>query len=266
VAERMALRRGRGGPSRAAAGKRPPRRRRRRIDHEPGYRLRLFIVVSAALHAAVFFWPGNADWLMAGAPDADPWIRIELRELPRKTVGAEGGTRARPTPKAKPKAARKATPKAKPEPKPVKRTEGLGATKPKSAVSDRLEAAIARIKQEEHSEGSGAAPAGARVVSPPEKIATYSRLIGDQIRRNWVLHEELAEHAQDSDLEVVLGIVVRKDGAVLRHWVDRGSGMPIFDDSALRAVRRASPLPPFSSGMKDYTLEVLLRFRSEDLL
>ncbi|MBZ0253028.1 MAG: TonB C-terminal domain-containing protein, partial [Candidatus Methylomirabilis sp.] len=124
-----------------------------------------------------------------------------------------------------------------------------------------------RAQEEEAMRGEeGPSRPAAGGVSPPDLVSRYAGLISDQIRRHWILHEELARQAQDERLAVVVGIVVRRDGAVLRSWIDESSGASLFDDAALRAVSRASPLPAFTSGMNEDQLEVALRFRAEDLL
>jgi len=43
----------------------------------------------------------------------------------------------------------------------------------------------------------------------------------------------------------LLSIHLRRDGAVLDVQIDKSSGFPLLDEAALKAVRDASPVPPF---------------------
>jgi len=61
-------------------------------------------------------------------------------------------------------------------------------------------------------------------------------------------------------------MTVRSNGKVTERWIEETSGMPAFDRSVLAAVKRAEPLPPFPSYMEERTLDVVLRFRAEDLI
>jgi TonB family protein len=47
--------------------------------------------------------------------------------------------------------------------------------------------------------------------------------------------------------------------------VEKGSGNERFDQTALRAVRRASPFPRLPGVLRESKHEVGLRFRAEDI-
>ncbi|HCZ12522.1 MAG TPA: cell envelope integrity protein TolA [Nitrospiraceae bacterium] len=66
----------------------------------------------------------------------------------------------------------------------------------------------------------------------------YSMIVG-KIRQQWVFPESI-----DRDLIAVINIKIARDGSVTVDKIEKGSGNPLFDRSALRAISKASPLPP----------------------
>jgi protein TonB len=59
----------------------------------------------------------------------------------------------------------------------------------------------------------------------------------------------------------LLTIHLRRDGTVLDVHVDKSSGFPLLDDAALKAVRDASPVPPFPASYPDDEAEIDLPFK-----
>lgn len=74
--------------------------------------------------------------------------------------------------------------------------------------------------------------------SSPGKGDYYS-LIESIIRQQWVFPESLT-----SDLEAIISIRIAKDGGVAIDRIEKTSGNILFDRSVLRAITKASPLPP----------------------
>lgn len=89
----------------------------------------------------------------------------------------------------------------------------------------------------------------------------YYTEVWNAIRKQWALPEFL----KTQKLEVVLVIVVRRDGKVLDMRVEKSSGNDIYDESARRAVKKADPLPRFPDIYSPAQEEIGLRFRPEDL-
>jgi len=58
----------------------------------------------------------------------------------------------------------------------------------------------------------------------------------------------------------MLAIRLRRDGTVLNVEIDRSSGFPLLDEAALKAVRDASPVPPFPAGYANDEAEIGLPF------
>lgn len=90
-----------------------------------------------------------------------------------------------------------------------------------------------RTQVGEFGAGQGGAEIGALA------IQIYMGQVQNAIQRNWRIPGELAR----LNIVVQLGLRINAEGKVLDVWVDEGSGVGIFDESAMRAVRAASPLP-----------------------
>ena len=82
-------------------------------------------------------------------------------------------------------------------------------------------------------------------------LAGYHALVKERIWNEWV-YPSLGD---SEDLECIVTITIEKDGKVLVKGIDRSSGNRLFDRSALRAIEKASPLPP-----PPYRMTIGLRF------
>jgi TolA protein len=90
--------------------------------------------------------------------------------------------------------------------------------------------------------GGGAGGGGAQgTVRLSPELRDYFRRLEERVRSSWILPGTLARDA--AKLEVELRIMIEKDGRVSGERIERGSGNLYFDDSVLRAIRKASPLP-----------------------
>jgi TonB family protein len=87
--------------------------------------------------------------------------------------------------------------------------------------------------------GGGGGAQGSVRLSP--ELSDYFRRLEESVRNSWILPAALARDA--GKLVVELRIVIEKDGRVSAQRIERGSGNSYFDDSVLRAIRKASPLP-----------------------
>jgi colicin import membrane protein len=87
--------------------------------------------------------------------------------------------------------------------------------------------------------GGGGGAQGSVRLSP--ELSDYFRRLEESVRNSWVLPGALVRDA--GNLVVELRIVIEKDGRVSAQRIERGSGNTYFDDSVLRAIRKASPLP-----------------------
>ncbi len=91
-------------------------------------------------------------------------------------------------------------------------------------------------------------PGGSRVghARALELIDIYKTEISYHIEKNWVFNEQLAEGRKD--LAAILVIKIMPDGEIRDIWFEKKSGNDYFDDSAYKAVKKSSPLPPLPKG------------------
>lgn len=86
--------------------------------------------------------------------------------------------------------------------------------------------------------GLGGAAGSSRV--PPEQLA-YFRALDERIRDNWIV--PAVGRTDAGTLTVQIRITIEKDGKVTNVKMEKSSGNRFFDDSVLRAIGKASPLP-----------------------
>jgi TonB family protein len=106
-------------------------------------------------------------------------------------------------------------------------------------VAHRIEAPPPARSGARGAAGGGGGAQGSVRLSP--ELSDYFRRLEESVRNSWILPAALARDA--GKLVVELRIVIEKDGRVSAQRIERGSGNSYFDDSVLRAIRKASPLP-----------------------
>jgi TonB family protein len=67
----------------------------------------------------------------------------------------------------------------------------------------------------------------------------YIAMVVNKIRQHWIFPE-----TGDKDLLAIISIRIARDGRITVDKIEKSSGNPLFDRSALRAINSASPLPP----------------------
>ncbi|MEN8263621.1 MAG: TonB family protein [Nitrospirota bacterium] len=79
---------------------------------------------------------------------------------------------------------------------------------------------------------------GAQGVRASTKTDAYSAVVRQQILAEWI-HPEF-----ESALEAIVSFKVNTNGDVIAPRIIKSSGNRIFDSSTIKAVKKASPLPP----------------------
>ncbi|UCG39509.1 MAG: TonB C-terminal domain-containing protein [bacterium] len=124
-------------------------------------------------------------------------------------------------------------------------TEDVPATRPQPGVTTAV----------------GPSPAGGGGGSPADlRFRAYYDRVWAQIKSSWVLPEGVAA---DGSLLTVVGIRIATDGTIEQYWIEKKSGNAYYDQSAIRAIRKASPLPPLPKELGDKPLEVGINFRAQ---
>jgi TonB family protein len=78
----------------------------------------------------------------------------------------------------------------------------------------------------------------------------YYTKIRNQIWQQWVYPD-----TGKKDLEAIISIRIMKDGTISMQKIEKSSGNPLFDKSAIKALTKANPLSP-----PPYEMEVGVRF------
>ena len=85
----------------------------------------------------------------------------------------------------------------------------------------------------------------------------YLALVQAHIDQQWVAPPV---KAHEKNLQVVLKFRILRSGKVIDLDIAKGSGNNYYDSAALRAVQRASPLPPFPKDIHKFSLDVRYNF------
>ena len=86
-------------------------------------------------------------------------------------------------------------------------------------------------------------------------------MIWAKIKEGWTPPENLAKGK--TDLETIIVVVIERDGGIQKAWFEKKSGNALYDQMAMRALRKAEPLPPIPREFSDTTFEIGIRFHPE---
>ena len=89
----------------------------------------------------------------------------------------------------------------------------------------------------------------------------YYSMIWARIKGSWTLPENLVKEMVD--LKTIIVIIIERDGKVKQIWFEEKSGDAPYDRSAIRAIKKAEPLPILPKELGENVLEVGIRFRPE---
>jgi len=90
----------------------------------------------------------------------------------------------------------------------------------------------------------------------------YYSTIWSMIKGKWALPRGIVT---DDNIEAVLSAKILRNGAVADLSFEKRSGNRYFDESAMRAIKKAGPFPPLPEWIKAKSIEVGLRFHSSEL-
>lgn len=129
-----------------------------------------------------------------------------------------------------------------------------------AAIRDRVQSVSkpppAAGKQAAQAEGqTGQADAG-------QRMDPYYAEIWARIRGQWSLPQGILPKG---NVETVINVRILRNGAVVDIGFEKRSGNRYFDESAVRAIKKASPLLPLPSWIRGNDIEIGIRFRSDEL-
>lgn len=131
---------------------------------------------------------------------------------------------------------------------------------------------VARLKEELTSRAAQPAPEAARPRPPQtanpatgsgaarasleERYSAYYGVLRDKVQENWIYPQGL----KDNKISIIVSMKIARNGKLLDANVEKSSGSKAFDESLLKAIRKAAPFPPLPTDLEGSFLETGLRF------
>jgi len=94
------------------------------------------------------------------------------------------------------------------------------------------------------------------------QLADYYTVIWSRIKSQWNLPGGI--NPKDN-IEAIVQVRIMKNGAISAISFEKKSGLAYFDNSILRALKKADPLPPLPPWYRENGLDIGIRFLSADL-
>jgi TonB family protein len=95
-----------------------------------------------------------------------------------------------------------------------------------------------------------------------DRLADYYTVIWSRIKSQWNLPGGI--NPKDN-IEAIVQVRIMRNGAITGISFEKKSGLAYFDNSVLRALKKADPLPPLPPWYRENGLEIGIRFLSSDL-
>jgi colicin import membrane protein len=249
---------------------------------KPGMKpITIMLIVSVCIHAAVFTLLTLMPWLSPRK------IHVPVYHVTLVTQAAQKPEAPQPRTEVTKKPVQKPPEKPKEKPITVKKTEPKKEVLPKKKpvrkdvisekrIQRKIESAIEELRKKAEAEEKPEAKEEkkpevkeevAQVAPKPSravidlKLRTYYNTIWQRIKEEWILSPSLLEESED--LETVIVIKVQRDGGIVESWFEKKSGSLAYDESAMRAIKKANPLPPFPQELGEDFLEIGIRFHPE---
>jgi len=92
-------------------------------------------------------------------------------------------------------------------------------------------------------------------------LEDYCTSIWAKIKQEWTLPENLAKGK--TDLEAIIVVSIEREGKIQKTWFEKRSGNALYDQMAMRAIKKAEPFPPIPKEFSDNTFEIGIRFYPE---
>jgi TonB family protein len=95
-----------------------------------------------------------------------------------------------------------------------------------------------------------------------DRMQLYYALIWSRIKSQWALPQSIL---RGETRETIINVQILRNGMIADINFEKRSGSTYFDESALKAIKKASPLPSLPEWIRDSSIEVGIRFHSSDL-
>lgn len=91
------------------------------------------------------------------------------------------------------------------------------------------------------------------------KMDLYYSLIWSRIRGKWTLPQGILPR---ENIEAIIQAKILRNGTVVDLSFEKRSGNRYFDESAMKAIKKASPFPPLPDSIRDNNIDIGIRFHS----
>jgi len=105
--------------------------------------------------------------------------------------------------------------------------------------------------------GGGQVGVGPNTPLGNNRLGWYAQMIRDRIAQNWNTNG-LAANTQTAP--AIVGFIIMRDGSVRNPQIVQTSGNPSIDNTALRAVYQANPLPPLPPQIAENSITAQFTF------
>ena len=93
------------------------------------------------------------------------------------------------------------------------------------------------------------------------RLNEYYTEIWAKIKKGWTIPENLS--VKKEDWEAIVILTIERDGKLQKSWFEKRSGNNLYDQSAVRAIKKADPFPALPKEWSEKTLEIGIRFHLE---
>jgi colicin import membrane protein len=121
----------------------------------------------------------------------------------------------------------------------------------------RLSAGKVSAKVSHGTGGGGSGAAGGSMGTA--QVAAYGAQLSQSVRRHW--QPNCLQRSNMQNLKAIIIVRIMADGSISASWFEKESGDRLFDQSAMSAVTRSSPLPELPPGQDK--LEIGITFTPE---
>lgn len=95
-----------------------------------------------------------------------------------------------------------------------------------------------------------------------DRMQLYYALIWSKIKSQWALPPGIKP---EDNRETTISMQILRNGILVDAKFEKRSGNKYFDESAMRAIQKASPYPHLPEWIRDNSIEIGIRFHSSDL-
>ena len=233
----------------------------------------IMLILSACIHLAVLTLLAVLPWFSAKKIHAPIYpVTLITQAAPKPKATKPKVTVTKKPSRKPPKKVTKKPVKAK-KPKPRKKVALRKKPVKEDIISERqvrkkIESSIEKLRKKVETEEKPKVTEEVAQIAPKPsravidmRLRAYYNSIWQRIKEEWILPGSLLDESEG--WETVIVIKVQRDGGIVESWFEKKSGSSVYDESAMRAIKKANPLPPLPEELEEDVLEIGIRFHPE---